>query len=87
MIVEDATGQQLWQVDAAGKVRRKNTRYSIAISVTPIEEAICTRYTSLKMELKNLDLPSLITRDVLVAYRRNSKRQIQSPKAADNSAE
>ena len=52
-----------------------------------MEEDIYTKRTSSRMEFKSPDLPSLKIGDVLVAYRGNSKRQIQPPKAAGNIAE
>ena len=52
-----------------------------------MEEAIYTQRTSSKMEFERPNLPSLIIGDVLVAYRGNSKRQIQPTKAAGNIAE
>ena len=52
-----------------------------------MEEGIYTNPTSSKMEFKSPDPPSLTIGDVPVAYRGNSKPQIQPKKAAGNIAE
>ena len=52
-----------------------------------MEEDIHTKRTISRMEFKSPDLPSLKIGDVLAAYRGNSKRQIQTTKAAGNISE
>ena len=86
LVLEDATGQQLWQVDPAGKVRRKTRVMQSKISAIIRYPRHLHQHISSKCALKNLDLPTLIAGDVLVAYRGNSKRQIQQSKATGNNA-